>query len=179
MKNIITIDDIEHSFQGKTSTLAKILTWISLIFINAINGYLIHVIKNKMNSLLDWLILMDCILCIFNCISLIKHGIFGKSLENIPMCFFFNLNAYFINVSNKLVTIGISIYRYVFVVHYISMHNQNQRQIFTQTLISAIIIIPLTMTGYFIYYVDHYKPYNSKLLNFSFSVLRSESLDDS
>ena len=122
MINILTINEIEHSFQKEISTQVQILSWISLILINASNGYLIHVIKNKMNSLLDWLILMDCILCIFNCITLIKHGIIGKSLENIPMCFFFNLNSYFINVSNKLVTIGISIYRYVFVVHYINMH---------------------------------------------------------
>ena len=168
MKNIITIDEIEHSFQKEISTQVQILSWISLILINASNGYFIYVIKNKMNSLLDWLILMDCILCIFNCISIIKLGINSNSffVENIPMCFFFNLTAYFINVSNKLVTISISIYRYVFVVKYINMQNQTQRQTFTQTLISAMIMIPLTMTGYCIYYMDHYKLYNSKLINF-------------
>ena len=81
MKNIITIDEIEHSFQKEISTQVQILSWISLILINASNGYFIYVIKNKMNSLLDWLILMDCILCIFNCISIIKLGINSNSID--------------------------------------------------------------------------------------------------
>ena len=161
--NTIAINNIEHRFPRDISIQVQILSWISLVLINTSNGYLIHVIKNRMKSLLDWLILMDSILCILNCIAIIRVGIVGTSFsDKIPMCFLFSLFGYFINVSNRLVTIGISIYRYVFVVHHIKMRDKIQRDIFTHTLFSAIILTSFALTGFAIYYKDSYKHYQSK-----------------
>ena len=114
--NIITLDNIEHSFPGETSIQVKILTWISCILIILSNGYLIHIIKNQMKSTMDWLILMDSILCISSCIPIIRLGIFGPL--STPFCFKIIFFFYFTTVSDRLVTMGISIYRYVLVVHH-------------------------------------------------------------
>ena len=161
--HILTFDSIEHSFSSEISIQVQILAWASLFLINLLNGYLIHVIKNKMNSTLDWLILMDCILCILNCIPIIHLGIIGTSFkDDVPLCLFFNFSGYFINVSNRLVTIGISTYRYVFVIHFIKMEDRFQRQIFIDILFSVIILTPTFLTGYAIYYRDSYQLYQRK-----------------
>ena len=158
--NRIAINNIEQRFPREISIEVQILSWISLVLINTSNGYLIHVIKNRMRSLLDLLILMDSILCILNCVSIIRLGIVGTSFaENIPMCFIFSLFGYFINVSHRLITIAISVYRYVFVVHHIKMGDRIQRQLFTHTLFSAIVLTSVALTGYAIYYKDSYMHY--------------------
>ena len=159
--NIISIDEIDHFIPKETSIQIKILAWISLILINLSNGYLIYVIKTQMRSALDWLILMDSILCILSCISIIRLGILGPL--STPFCFIITFFSYFISVSNKLITMSISIYRYVFVVHYMKMREQINRKIFNVTLFSLIIFPSIVLTGFCIYYRDEYINYQRKV----------------
>ena len=159
--NIITIDNIEQSFPGETRIQVKTLTWISCILIIFSNGYLINIIKNQMKSTLDWLILMDSILCILSCIPIIRLGIFGPL--SIPFCFIIIFFFYFISVSNRVVTMGISIYRYVLVVHHMRMREKINRQIFNNILFSAIIFPSLVITAFSIYYRDNYVNYKRKV----------------
>ena len=133
---------------------------MSLILINLSNGYLICVIKNQMRSTLDWLILMDSILCILSCISIIRLGILGPL--STPFCFIITFLSYFISVSNKLVTMSISIYRYVLVVHYMKMREQINRKTFNVTLFSSIIFPSIVLTGFCIYYRENYMNYQCK-----------------
>ena len=160
--SVITIHNIEHFFQAEASILVKMIAWVSLILIILSNGYLIHVIKNGMKSALDWLMLIDSFLAISNCIPIIRLGFLRHSA--IPFCFILTFFTYFTNVSNRLVTIGISIYRYILVVHHMKMRDKIRKQIFLQTLFSAIIFPSSFLTGYSFYYRDNYKLYKSNVL---------------
>ena len=165
----ILINYIEHKFSYSYNFHVQILSWISLILIYVSNGCLIDFIlrQRKVKSALDWMILMDAILCIFNSIGIIRIGIFGSGSthhDNILLCVCFNFSVYFINISNRLLTIGIVLYRYVFVLKHTIVEGQAQRQIFVQTLFSVIFLISIVLAGYAVYYKDLYKYHLNKFL---------------
>ena len=71
------IDIIEHRFPSSNTIFDKMLSVISLILINATNGYLIYLIKNQTKSALDWMMLMDSCLCMSNSVVIIRQGYLG------------------------------------------------------------------------------------------------------
>ena len=159
------IDNIEHSFpKSNTLILEKILSVITLILINTTNGGLIHVIMSKPKSALDWMMLIDSILCVLNSVIIIRQGIIVTTHpDNVPLCVLFNFFDFFINISNRLLTIGIVVYRYVFVIRYTFVERNLQRQIFVQSLFSAIFITSFVLTGYAIYFKDLYQDHLCKI----------------
>ena len=128
----ISITTIEHSLSNRIGLEVQIVSWVSLILINICNGYLIHVMKNQMKTQMDWLIMMDSVLCIMNCIPIIRFGTGTLLVDNTSLCVFLTFLTYFINAANRLVTVSISIYRYFLVVKYASMQEKSQRDILTQ-----------------------------------------------
>ena len=154
----IMIDNIEHHFPCSNTILEKILSVITLILINTTNGGLIHVILKKSKSALDWMMLTDSLLCILNSIDIIRQGIIVTTHpENLPLCLFFNFSDYFINICNRLLTIGIVVYRYVFVLQHKLVERNGHRQIFVKCLFSSIFITAAILTGYAIYFRDLYQ----------------------
>ena len=160
----ITIDNIEHTFPSEISINVQILSWITLILINTSNGYVIYIITKQLKTALDWLFLMDSILCIFNSIPVIRLGIVGHSVYvnlsyNSILCTFFTFYSYFVNLLSRLITIVISVYRYIFVVKYDIVQDPVKRQIIIRSLFSAMFYIAVFQTGYGIYYKNSYKLY--------------------
>ena len=113
--NQIIITATEHSLSNRSDLGVEIASWVSLILIYISNGYLIHVMKNQMKSGMDWLILMDSVLCIISSIHIIMFGHL-VDIENPSLCFLITFFLYFTTIANKLVTVSIGYYRYVFVV---------------------------------------------------------------
>ena len=115
--NSIVIETIEHSLASTVNVYVRILSLISLVMIFFSNGYLIKVIMKETVSVLDWMMIIDSFIGFFNSIRLVLNILNGSGvLNNIPLCIILNFFNYFINVCNKLLTIGIAVYRYVFVV---------------------------------------------------------------
>ena len=158
----ILINTIDHTLSKKVDLEVQIASWVSLILICISNGYLIQTMKNQMKSGLDWLIMMDSVLYIINCIPLIRFGIGFSFAGHTPLCLLFTFLTYFTNTANRLITVGISIYRYVIVVRYSSMQTKSQRDFLTRNIFSAILWISLTLTGFAIKVKDAYAPYNRK-----------------
>ena len=167
----IMIDNIEHHFPCSNTILEKILSVITLILINTTNGSLIHVILKKSKSALDWMMLMDSLLCILNSIDIIRQGIIVTTHpENLPLCLFFNFSDYFINICNRLLTISIVVYRYVFVLQHKLVERNGHRQIFVKCLFSSIFITAAILTGYAIYFRDLYQDHLCNIILFTYCI---------
>ena len=175
-RNSIEIENIEHSFQSTVNANVRILSLISLVMIFISNGYLIKVIMKETVSILDWMMILDSFIGIFNSIRLVLNILNGSGvLNNILLCIILNFFNYFINVCNKLLTIGIAVYRYVFVVKHNYVHDTTQRQIFTQSLVSTISMTSAIITGYAIYFKEKYKYFLCKC-NFEMHMNKPKSL---
>ena len=74
----------------------------------------------------------------------------------IGFCYFLPFFAYLINLCNRLLTVGIVIYRYVFVIKNHLVKTPQQRQKFSALIFGFIIIISIFMTGWALYYKDKY-----------------------
>ena len=104
--DVITINQIEHQLPNSPSYI-KILCWISLVLIYITNGSLIDFIlrQTKVKTALDWMILTDAFLCIFQSVVLIRIGIFDSTI----LCVCFTISIYFMSLfSCKFHRLGVS-----------------------------------------------------------------------
>ena len=113
----IQIVEIEHLFpeisgvlndlHSKIFVVAALVTFILIIMTN---GYLLHfIMKQAAKTFLDWMIVLDIILCFGNIVGLLRLVIGNK--EIIKWCNFLPFFLYFISMCNKLLSIGIVVYR--------------------------------------------------------------------
>ena len=64
-----------------------------------------------------------------------------------PRCIFVMVHvAYFINISNRLLTCGIVVYRYVFVLRSSWVQTPSQRWSFSSVILSSILVTSLSLT---------------------------------
>ena len=156
----IIIDDIEHIFHRKISIYHQILSWISLILINMSNGYVIYIMKPQIKTPFDQLILMDSVLCVFNTIPILRLTFFYQSFfSNAPLCALFTFFGFFTNVTQRLISLGIAVYRYFYVVKHTMVQTQVQNKLFKTVLFSAIIIMSIVDTVDAFYRRETYKHY--------------------
>ena len=158
---LIYLENIEHSFSKDVNKFVHLISWMSLALIYSSNGYLINIIKKKKTmEPLDWMFLMDSILCIINSIVIFKVGVVGN-YYSVPtaVCLIFYCTMYFINISSKFLSIGIVVYRYVFALKQSMVKGNSQRKTFVLTLFSTILISSTILTGYAVSFRDSEKYY--------------------
>ena len=111
----VVFDDIEHLFVDHSADDdldANIYLSISLIvyiLIITTNGILLYFFINQPNkTFLDWMMVCDTLLCISNIFGI---GNIYKVLQSVEFCYFIPFFIYFTNICNRLLTVGIVIYR--------------------------------------------------------------------
>ena len=111
----VVFDDIEHLFVDHSADDdldANIYLSISLIvyiLIITTNGNLLYFFINQPNkTFLDWMMVCDTLLCISNIFGI---GNIYKVLQSVEFCYFIPFFIYFTNICNRLLTVGIVIYR--------------------------------------------------------------------
>ena len=71
---IITVESTEHYLHKDSDIYMKTLGGFSVLLIAILNGYLLYFIyQQKKKTFLDWLIVLDCILCLSNCLTITGH----------------------------------------------------------------------------------------------------------
>ena len=76
------------------------------------NGYLLHFIINQPNkTFLDWMMACDTLLCITNIFGIGKIFTSLIEVQNVELCYFIPYFVFFNNICNRLLTVGIVIYR--------------------------------------------------------------------
>ena len=105
-------------------------------------------------TFIDILIATDCLLCVCNCIILLKLLLVNST--SMFICLFSPPIGYFINICKRLLTIVIVIYRYVFVFKNSWVGTENQRKNFTWILAGCLFIATFSGTICCIIYKDKY-----------------------
>ena len=160
MENLI-FEQIEHSVHYDDKNLVNTQIFmtgqlICVMLILATNGYLLQfIMKQPTKTFLDWMMILDTSLCISNIVIVIMIG------QRI-FCYFIINFGFFINISNRLLTAGIVVYRYVFVMKSNLVQTTFQRKALEILIIVSILVPSSLLTGFAIYYKDYYLQYLSK-----------------
>ena len=143
--------DIEISLEEELSTSSKLFSVLSVFLILLVNIPLLSNVFQKENlTFINKLIATDCILCISNCITLVNM-IAGKERNSI-VCFISPPFAYFINTFKRLLTMGIVLYRYVFVLKNSRVETGEKRRLFCSRLAGIIFLMSLLSTCSCVWY---------------------------
>ena len=169
---LLMVDTLEHEFlsSGDDSMLLmlRLAQFITCGLILVTNVPLImFIMKQGSKTFLDWLIVIDCLLCLSNLhvIALgprndkIKwNGIMEHYYGNSGFCFrvFF---AFFCNLTNKLLTLGIVIYRLTLVLGSSFLFSAKHIKVFEYTILLTILLTSLNLTGWAVYYREDFRPF--------------------
>ena len=148
--------DTEHIFsQGNTDPTLLLVSIVVCFLILATNISLItFILSQSSKTFLDMMMVFDSVLCICNVITIAyivadEYLNIGKDLN---LCYFLPYFTYFTNLSNRLLTIGIVLYRYIFVIKSHLVRTQQQRKILGTQIFGTILVISFLMTVWSIFH---------------------------
>ena len=155
------IIEAEHVFAEPNSFYMQVLGLSAAASIIALNvPLIIYTIKQHSMTFFNKLIITDCCLCIANATAVLRFSI--AYIQNPYFCLFFPFCGYFINILNRLLSIAIVFYRYVFVLHSSWVQTPRQRQLFCGTLSISIVAISVTLTVFSFFYREYFLLYIGK-----------------
>ena len=165
---ILIVDTLEHEFlsfgDDSMLLLMRLAQFITCGLILGTNlPLIIFTVNQKSKTFLDRLIIFDCILCLLNLrivIRLLDYSDFD-AVHCICHVFF----SFFTNLCNRLLSLGIVIYRITLVLGSSFMFSSNQKKILENIILLAILLPSLNLTGWAIYYREDYIYFLSKVKN--------------
>ena len=157
---IIILDTLEHEFlsSGDDSMLLlmRLAQFITCGLILGTNLPLIlFIVKQEFKTFLDWLIIFDCILCLFNLRSVIL--LLNYSNFNAVFCICHVFFSFFTNLCNRLLSLGIVIYRFTLVLGSSFVFSSHKKKVLENIVLLAILLSSLNLTGWAIYYREDYR----------------------
>ena len=162
--HVLYLDPPEHVFPSHVATHMQSISWAAMTMILTTNGYLIYfIISKELTTFLDWLVIFDSSLCITNGFTYFTRYILGVSvIKKFGTCYFLVFFAFFINISNRLLTIAIVAYRYVFVLKNWLVATPAQRRVFSSLILLFILLPSLLLTGVAVHYRDYWLRFLSR-----------------
>ncbi len=158
---ILMVDTLEHEFlsSGDNSMLllmrlAQLLTCGLILVTNV--PMIIFTMNQKSKTFLDWLIVFDCFLCLSNLhvVILLLH----YSDNDVGFCICHVFFSFFTNLCNRLLTLGIVIYRFTLVLIGSSfVFSSNQKRVLENIILLSILLTSLNLTGWAVYYRAEYR----------------------
>ena len=152
------VDTVEHEFTsiGDESILPwmRVAIFVTFCLILGTNVPLIVFIMNQgSKTFLDRLVVFDCFLCMSNALLLfIRLFDFWGSICGCHIFF-----SFYIQLSNKLLTLGIALYRFILVLGSSLVWTQYQRKSFEKLILLTILLISVQLTGWAVYYREDYR----------------------
>ena len=171
------VDTLEHEFlslgDDSMLLLLRLAQFITCGLILATNVPMImFIMKQGSKTFLDWLIVIDCLLCLSNLHVIALgpknnkinewNGIMEHYYGNSGFCFrvFITL---FCNLANKLLTLGIVIYRFTLVLGSSFLFSKKQIKVLEYIILLAILLTSLNLTGWAVYYREDYRHFLGKV----------------
>ena len=158
---LFDLEDIVTALEENKSFTSKLFAFFSIILILTINIPLLKIILKKSYTFINMLIAADCILCVVNSIVLFNN--FIGPYEDPVLCLISAPYGYLINLLNRLLSIGILVYRYVFVFRSSWVETKHQRKIFSIILCGSICSTAFLATSLCVLYRDQYFHYLGKI----------------
>ena len=167
---LLIVDTLEHEFRSSGDDsmllLLRIAQFITCGLILVTNVPMISFILNQRSkTFLDWLIVIDCLLCLSNLhVMALGLGITDHYYGNSGICFrvFFS---FFCNLTNKLLTLGIVIYRFTLVLGSSFLFSSKQIKVLEYFILITILLTSLNLTGWAVYYREDYKHFLGEVTN--------------
>ena len=117
-----------------------------------------HFVQQMSKTFLDRLVVLDCGLCLVNIIVLIpSNDISG--VDDLGACEFFVFLLFKVNLMNKLLTVGIVIYRFTLVTCSSFVQTPQQRKFLENCILMFIFLTSFTLTSLAFYYREDYRQY--------------------
>ena len=162
---ILIVDTLEHEFRSSGDhsmlLLMRLAQFITCGLILGTNlPLIIFTVNQKSKTFLDWLIIFDCILCLLNLRTVIRLP--NYSDFDAVFCIFHVFFSFFTNLCNRLLSLGIVIYRFTLVLGSSFMFSSNQKKILENIILLAILLPSLILTGLAIHYRENYSYFLSK-----------------
>ena len=158
----LMVDTLEHEFlsSGDHSMLLmlRLAQFVTCGLILGTNVPMIIFIMNQgSRTFLDWLIVFDCFLCLGNLhvVMLLLHF----SHNDVAICICWVFFSFFSNLCNRLLTLGIVIYRFTLVLGNSFVFSCNKKKVLENTILLAILLTSLNLTGWAIYYRENNKQF--------------------
>ena len=170
---ILIFDTLEHEFRtwrgdGSLIILMRLAQIITCVLILGANVPIIIFIKKQgSKTFLDWLIIFDCSLCL--CDLRIVILILNYS-DIVDFCIYHVFLTFYTSLCNRLLSLGIAIYRLIMVLGSSYMFSSGQKKVLEKTILFAILFISLNMTGWVIYYREDYIHFLSKVIYGSYDL---------
>ena len=159
--SLFDLVDVGSALEESKSFTSKLFAFISIIVILIINIPLLKIILKQTLTVINMLIAADCLLCIANS-NVLFNILIGPSNDPV-LCLISAPYGYLINLLNRLLSIGILVYRYVFVFRSSWVKTKQQRKIFSIILCGAICSTALIATSLCISYRDQYFHYIGRI----------------
>ena len=170
---ILLVETVEHEFRSSgdhsTLVLLRLALFVTSGLILGTNvPMIIFILKEATKTFLDWLIVFDCILCLLNLNGLLVL-LFYRVLDNNTMYSYFDADfctyhvflSFFINLCNRLLSLGIVVYRFTLVIGSSCLISSNPKKALETIVLLAILLPSLYLTGWAIYYREDYNNFLS------------------
>ena len=159
---LVMVDTLEHEFQSSGGysmllmlRLAQFITCGLIVGTNV--PMIMFILNQRSKTFLDWLIVFDCVLCLNNLFVVMLY--IRSSDFEAEFCIFRVFSTFFTNLCNRLLTVGIAMYR-VTLVHGSSLvRTSYQRKKFEQTIVLFILLFTFYLTGWAIFYREDYRSF--------------------
>ena len=151
----LNILNTEYLFVESQSIIMKIFGMFAATLILVPNITLInYIIKEHIMTFFNLMIITDCFICVANIPAILKFSdlMMGTSFCCYPV-------GYFINILNRLLSITIIFYRYVFVNHSGWVQTPRQRQLFCSILSFSIFGTSVFLSILSFVYREHFLHY--------------------
>ena len=165
---LLIVDKLEHEFLSSGDDSALLMLRLAqFITCGLILGTNVPMILFTMNqgskTFLDWMIVFDCFLCLGN-LSVIMFLTY-ISVDNVGsgFCICHVFSNFFCFLCSGLLTLGIAIYRFTLILGSSFVFSSNQKWVFENIILLAILLISLNLTGWAFYYREDYKPFLGKV----------------
>ena len=158
--SLFDLVDVVEALEESKNSLSKLFAFICIILILIINIPLLKIILKQSTTVINMLIAADCIICVGN--SIVIFNILIRPFNNPVLCLVSEPYAYLINLLNRFLSIGILVYRYVFVFRSSWVETKQQRKIFSIILCGAICSTAFIATSLCVFYRDQYVLYLGK-----------------
>ena len=150
---------VEHKFHYEMSLPNKVFGAFTIGAIILVNFPLLrYIFKHGNNTFINKLIAIDCCLCIGNIIPAINYMTQDESRFR-TICLAFPPYGFFVNILNRLLSIAIVFYRYVFVLQSSWVRTQFQRRLFCFLVAGAITILSTSLSALCLTYREQYVHY--------------------
>ena len=161
---ILILETLEHKFlsSGDDSMLLLMAKFITSGLILGTNlPLIIFTVNQKSKTFLDWLIILDCILCLFNlrAVILLRNYLDYDAVFCVCHVFF----SFFTTLCNRLLSLGIVLYRFTLVLGSSFVFSSNQKKVLENIILLAILLPSLNLTAWALYYKEDNRYFLSKV----------------